>query len=68
FAPAVVNEIKKTVADDLDGDAGWRVVTVNQNGVDVDVLNEVPGEPAPSVSISLDRAVQNAAQNAVGIT
>ncbi|PRC61520.1 penicillin-binding protein, partial [Mycobacterium sp. ITM-2017-0098] len=42
--------------------------TVNQNGVDVDVLNEVPGEPAPSVSISLDRAVQNAAQNAVGIT
>ncbi|PRC62732.1 penicillin-binding protein, partial [Mycobacterium sp. ITM-2017-0098] len=25
FAPAVVNEIKKTVADDLDGDAGWRV-------------------------------------------
>lgn len=68
FAPAVVNEIKKTVADDLDGDAGWRVVTVNQNGVDVDVLNEIPGEPAPSVSISLDRAVQNAAQNAVGIT
>jgi hypothetical protein len=68
FAPAVINEIKKTVADDLDGDAGWRVVTVNQNGVDVDVLTEVPGDPAPSVSISLDRSVQNAAQNAVGIT
>ena len=29
---------------------GWRVVSVNQNGVDVDVLNEVPGTPAPSVS------------------
>ncbi len=68
FAPALVTEIKKTVADDLDGDPGWRVVTVNQNGVDVDVLNEVPGEPAPSVSISLDRSVQNAAQNSVNFT
>lgn len=68
FAPALVNEIKKTVAEDLDGDPGWRVVTVNQNGVDVDVLNEIPGAPAPSVSISLDRSVQNAAQNSVNFT
>ncbi|CAJ1583914.1 penicillin-binding transpeptidase domain-containing protein [[Mycobacterium] wendilense] len=65
FAPAIVNEIKKTVIGDLDGEAGWRVVSVNQNGVDVGVLNEVPAEPAPSVSITLDRAVQNAAQHAV---
>lgn len=68
FAPAIVNEVKKAVIDELDGQAGWRVVTVNQNGVDVDVLNEVPGEPAPSITISLDRAVQNAAQNAVNTT
>ena len=51
--------------DELDGKAGWRVVSVNQNGVDDDVLNEVPGAPAPSVSISLDRTVQDAAQHAV---
>jgi cell division protein FtsI/penicillin-binding protein 2 len=56
------------VVDELDGQAGWRVVSVNQNGVDVDVLNEVPGEPAPSVTVSLDRAVQDAAQNAVNTT
>jgi cell division protein FtsI/penicillin-binding protein 2 len=68
FAPAIINEVKKTVADELDGKAGWRVVSVNQNGVDVDVLNEVPGDPAPSVTISLDRAVQNAAQEAVNTT
>ncbi|MGV0850978.1 penicillin-binding transpeptidase domain-containing protein [Mycolicibacterium phlei] len=68
FAPAIVNEVKKAVAGDLDGQAGWRVVTVNQNGVDVAVLNEVPGTPAPSVRISLDRAVQTAAQNAVNTT
>jgi hypothetical protein len=68
FAPAIVNEVKNAVVDELNGQAGWRVVTVNQNGVDVDVLNEVPGAPAPSVTISLDRAVQNAAQGAVNTT
>jgi cell division protein FtsI/penicillin-binding protein 2 len=65
FAPAIVNQVKKSVIDELDGEAGWRVVTVNQNGADVDVLNEVAGAPAPSVTVSLDRVVQNAAQDAV---
>ncbi|MDT5140085.1 MAG: hypothetical protein QOD58_4347, partial [Mycobacterium sp.] len=65
FAPAVVAEVKKAVVDQLDGQAGWRVVSTNQNGVDVAVLHEVEGAPAPSVSITLDRAVQNAAQHAV---
>jgi cell division protein FtsI/penicillin-binding protein 2 len=68
FAPAIVGEVKKAVVNELDGQAGWRVVSVNQNGVDVEILNEVPGEPAPSVTISLDRAVQNAAQGAVNTT
>jgi len=65
FAPDIVSQVKKAVIDELDGQAGWRVLSVNQNGADVDLLNEVPGAPAPSVSISLDRAVQNAAQQAV---
>ena len=68
FAPAIVNEVKKSVSDSLVGQPGWRVVSVNQNGVDVDVLNEVAGKPAPSVTISLDRALQDAAQNAVNTT
>jgi hypothetical protein len=65
FAPAVISEVRKAVMDQLDGQAGWRVVSVNQNGVDVAVLQEVEGSPAPSVSITLDRVVQNAAQHAV---
>ncbi|MCB0948015.1 MAG: penicillin-binding transpeptidase domain-containing protein [Mycobacterium sp.] len=68
FAPALVNQVKNAVADDLDGAPGWRVVTVNQNGVDVDVVNEVPGDPAPSVTLSLERSVQDAAQHAVDST
>lgn len=65
FAPDIINQVKKSVVDELDGQAGWRVVSVNQNGADVDVLDETPGAPAPSVTISLDRAVQDAAQDAV---
>ncbi|SOJ54412.1 Penicillin-binding protein PbpB [Mycobacterium simulans] len=65
FAPVVMSEVKKAVVDELDGQAGWRVVSVNQNGVDVAVLHEVEPSPAPSVSITLDRTVQNAAQRAV---
>jgi transpeptidase family protein/MecA-like transpeptidase family protein len=65
FAPDVVAEVKKAVIAQLDGQAGWRVVSVNQNGVDVGILNEVPGTPAPSVSLTLDRSIQNAAQRAV---
>src|ERR1700754_1108268 len=68
FAPDIVSQVKDAVVGELDGEAGWRVVSVNQNGVDVDVLNEVPSAPAPSVTISLDRAVQNAAQGAVNTT
>jgi cell division protein FtsI/penicillin-binding protein 2 len=67
FAPAIINQVKKSVVDELDGEAGWRVVSVNQNGAEVDVLNEVQGAPAPSVTISLDRAVQDAAQDAVNM-
>src|SRR3984885_8581901 len=65
FASAVMGQVKKAVIAQLDGQAGWRVVSVNQNNVDVAVLHEVEGAPAPSVSITLDRVVQNAAQRAV---
>ncbi|AWV48102.1 penicillin binding protein [Mycobacterium leprae Kyoto-2] len=65
FAPSVIAEVKKAVIDELDGQPGWRVVSVNRNGVDVAVLHEVEPSPASSVSITLDRFVQNAAQHAV---
>ena len=65
FAPAIISEVKKAVVDQLDGDAGWRVLSVNQNGADVDVLTEVAPKPAPAVSLTMDRLVQDAAQHAV---
>lgn len=66
FAPAVISEVKKAVQDELDGEAGWRVVSINRNSADVDVLTEVAPKPAPSITLTLDRLVQDAAQRAVG--
>ncbi|WP_280255332.1 penicillin-binding transpeptidase domain-containing protein [Nocardia wallacei] len=67
FAPDLMTQIRKTVADEVDGKAGWSVVTMNANGADVDVLHEVDPQPAPSFSLSIDRNVQNAAQRAVDV-
>lgn len=65
FAPVVVGEVKKAVQSELDGEAGWRVVSVNQHSADVDVLTEAAPKPAPSITLTLDRLVQDAAQEAV---
>lgn len=65
FAPDLVSQVKKAVIDEIDGKAGWSVVTTNRNGVDIDVLTDTPPEPAPSFSVSLDRNIQVAAQRAV---
>ncbi|OZD09436.1 penicillin-binding protein [Rhodococcus sp. 06-235-1A] len=65
FAPDLVGQVKKAVIDEVDGKAGWSVVTTNRNGVDIDVLTDTPPQPAPSFSISLDRNIQVAAQRAV---
>ncbi|WP_315769725.1 penicillin-binding transpeptidase domain-containing protein [Rhodococcoides kroppenstedtii] len=68
FAPDLVSQVKKTVMDRVDGAAGWSVVAVNANGADVGVLTETAPEPVPSISISLDRPIQVAAQNAVNVS
>ncbi|WP_282779491.1 penicillin-binding transpeptidase domain-containing protein [Nocardia sp. CC201C] len=65
FAPDLLSQVRKSIIDDVDGRAGWSVVTRNRNGVDTGLLTEVRPQPAPSFSLSLDRFVQLAAQHAV---
>ncbi len=67
FAPDLLTQVRKTVIDEVDGKAGWSVVTVNSNGADTDVLKEVEPQASPSFSLSIDRFVQNAAQRAVDL-
>ncbi|MEU4597065.1 penicillin-binding transpeptidase domain-containing protein [Nocardia sp. NPDC023988] len=67
FAPDLLTQVRKTVIAEVDGKAGWSVVTRNANGADLDVLHEVPAQPAPSFALSIDRFVQNSAQHAVDL-
>ncbi|MGV9859482.1 penicillin-binding transpeptidase domain-containing protein [Gordonia sp. NPDC003425] len=68
FAPALLTQVRKVVDDEVDGRVGWRIVTVNPNGLDADVLTDHAASPAPSISLSLSRTVQQAAQRAVNAT
>lgn len=68
LANDIVANVKNIVLDDVNGAAGWRVVTLNQDGVDVDLLTETAAQPAPAVTVSLDKMIQTSAQAAVRIT
>ncbi|WP_028476528.1 penicillin-binding transpeptidase domain-containing protein [Nocardia sp. CNY236] len=65
FAPALLAQVRETLITEVDGTAGWSVVTMTANGAETGVLTDVPPRPAPSFSSSIDRGVQNAAQQAV---
>ncbi len=67
FAPELLGQVRKVVVDGLEGKAGWRVVSSNADGVDVDVLTETDPQPAPAVRLGLSRAAQVAAQRAVDV-
>lgn len=68
LANNVVDNLESVVRDDVYGTPGWRVVSVNRDGAQVDVLTESAPVPAPAVRVGIDSRVQLAAQKAVGIT
>ncbi len=65
FAPQLVPGIRKVVEDQVAGKAGWRVVTVDLAGADVEELYAKAAEPAQAISATLSRRTQNAAQAAL---
>ena len=65
FAPDIMARIATLVGDDLDGDPGWSVSVVNENGVAFEQVERVDPAPSPAIQVSLDRAVQRAAEQAL---
>lgn len=65
FASAVLTRVAATVGADVVGKPGWQVAVVNPNGVVADVVHQQPSAPAPAVSLTLSRSVQDSAQRAV---
>ena len=65
FAPDIMARIGPLVADDLDGDAGWKVSAVNDNGAVIGDLVYREPRPQPAVQVSLDRDAQVAAEQSL---
>jgi cell division protein FtsI/penicillin-binding protein 2 len=65
FAPTVLPGIRKVVEADLTGKAGWRVITTDSTGAEVEELYAKAPEPAAAATTTLSVGVQNAAQAAV---
>ncbi|WP_291313099.1 penicillin-binding transpeptidase domain-containing protein [Corynebacterium sp. UBA2622] len=65
FAPDIMARVGELVRGDLDGTAGWNVSVVNNNGVALEELTGEDAVPSPAVHISLDHAVQRAAEKAL---
>jgi beta-lactamase class D len=65
FAPTVLPGLRKVVEADLTGKAGWRVITLDVSGAEVDELYSKAPEPAKAATTTLSVGVQNAAQAAV---
>lgn len=65
FAPDIMSRVSTLVEDDVQGDDGWKVVSVNPEGAELTTLEETEAKAAPAVHVSLSREVQLAAQQAV---
>lgn len=65
FAPTVLPGIRKVVEADLTGKAGWRVITTDPTGAEVEELYSKAAQPAKAAATTLSVGVQNAAQAAV---
>jgi beta-lactamase class D len=65
FAPTVLPGIRKVVEAGLTGKAGWRVITTDVSGAEVEELYAKEAEPAKAATVTLSTTVQNAAQAAL---
>ncbi|HSZ29272.1 MAG TPA: penicillin-binding transpeptidase domain-containing protein [Pseudonocardiaceae bacterium] len=65
FASQLVPGIRTVVEEQLENAAGWRIVTVAALGNEVDTLAAQQPRPVPTLTTTIDRAVQAAGQRAV---
>lgn len=65
FAPDIMARVGQLVGDDLEGEPGWSVSVVNENGAEYEQVKRSDPEPSPAIEISLDHQVQRAAEEAL---
>lgn len=65
FGSQVLPAVRKAVEEEIAGQAGLRVYTVNAAGAEVETLHEQAPEPAQAISTGLSRTAQTAAEDAL---
>ncbi|HEV8555026.1 MAG TPA: penicillin-binding transpeptidase domain-containing protein [Actinophytocola sp.] len=65
LAPALLPGVRRYVEGQVAGLSGWRVVTVDGAGAEVEELYSKPAEPAKAVNATLSTKIQSAAQAAL---
>lgn len=65
FASSLVPGLRTVVENELAGAAGWQIVTVDAVGGKVAELAGRPPRPVPTLTTTVDRATQAAAEDAV---
>ncbi|WP_434440094.1 penicillin-binding transpeptidase domain-containing protein [Lentzea sp. E54] len=65
FGSQVLPAVRKLVENDIAGNAGFRVSTIDAQGAEIDELHSKAPEPAKAVNIALSRTIQAAAEDAV---
>ncbi|SDG34031.1 Cell division protein FtsI/penicillin-binding protein 2 [Lentzea fradiae] len=65
YGSQVLPAVRKLIEEDIAGDAGFRIATVDAQGIEVDELHSKAPEPAKAVTTALSRALQDAAEDAV---
>lgn len=65
FASQLVPGIRAVTEEQLKNAAGWRIVTVAALGNEVETLATEPPRPVPSLTATIDRAVQTASEHAL---
>lgn len=65
FGTQLVPGIRRVAEEQLDNAAGWRIVTVNPSGVEVETLAAEQPRAVPTLTTTVDRAVQASAEQAL---
>ncbi len=65
FAKQLLPTVRTAVEPKITGRPGWKVVTLDAVGAEVETLHDTPPTPGVTVTTTLSRTVQAAAENAI---
>ena len=65
FARSLLGQVTPVAAEMMAGTAGWRIATIDMTGAEIITLAEQAAKPGQKVTLTLDSALQQAADSAV---